>query len=71
MRHRSAEIQGKIIREELARKGDAWPKKRMFFLWIFLLIENGYQDWFDQIWLVAVSPEVQGQRLMKRESLKC
>ena len=34
-----------------------------------LLVENGYQDWFDQIWLVAVSPEVQRQRLMKRNHL--
>ena len=34
-----------------------------------LLIENGYQDWFDQIWLVAVLPEVQRQRLMKRNHL--
>lgn len=34
-----------------------------------LLIENDYQDWFDQIWLVALSPEVQRQRLMKRNHL--
>ena len=33
------------------------------------LIENDYQDWFDQIWLVAVSPQVQCQRLMKRNHL--
>ena len=58
MRQRSAEIQGTIIREELATQRD-----------IPLLIENGYQDWFDQIWLVAVSPEVQCQRLMKRNHL--
>ena len=33
------------------------------------LIENDYQDWFDQIWLVAVLPEIQCQRLMKRNHL--
>ena len=34
-----------------------------------LLFENDYQDWFDHIWLVAVSPQVQRQRLMKRNHL--
>ena len=70
MRHRSAEIQGTIIREELATQRDCLAKKEDVFSWIFsLLIENGYQDWFDQIWLVAVLPEVQSQRLMKRNHL--
>ena len=70
MRHRSAEIQGTIIREELATQRDCLAKKEdVFFMDIPLLIENGYQDWFDQIWLVAVSPEVQCQRLMKRNHL--
>ena len=67
MRQRSAEIQGTIIREELATQRDRLVKEEaVFFMDIPLLIENGYQDWFDQIWLVAVSPEVQCQRLMKR-----
>ena len=70
MRHQSAEIQGKIIREELAVKRDCLVKEEdVFFMDIPLLIENGYQDWFDQIWLVAVSPEIQCQRLMKRNHL--
>ena len=70
MRHQSAEIQGKIIREELAEKRDYLAKKEdVFFMDIPLLIENGYQDWFDQIWLVAVLPEIQCQRLMKRNHL--
>ena len=70
MRHQSAEIQGTIIREELAVQRDYLAKKEdIFFMDIPLLIENGYQDWFDQIWLVAVSPEVQRQRLMKRNRL--
>ncbi|MFR7863279.1 MAG: dephospho-CoA kinase [Streptococcus salivarius] len=66
----SAEIQGTIIREELATQRDRLVKEEaVFFMDIPLLIENGYQDWFDQIWLVAVSPEVQCQRLMKRNHL--
>lgn len=70
MRHQSAEIQGKIIREELAAKRDCLAEEEdVFFMDIPLLIENNYQDWFDQIWLVAVSPEVQRQRLMKRNHL--
>ena len=70
MRHQSDEIQGKIIREELAAQRDGLAKKEdVFFMDIPLLIENDYQDWFDQIWLVAVSPEVQRQRLMKRNHL--
>lgn len=70
MRHQSAEIQGKIIREELAAKRDCLAKEEdVFFMDIPLLIENDYQDWFDQIWLVAMSPEVQRQRLMKRNHL--
>lgn len=69
-RHRSAEIQGTIIREELAAQSDRLAKEEdVFFMDIPLLIENGYQDWFDQIWLVAVSPQVQRQRLMKRNHL--
>ena len=70
MRQRSADIQGTIIREELAAQRDRLAKEEdVFFMDIPLLIENGYQDWFDQIWLVAVSPQVQRQRLMKRNHL--
>lgn len=70
MRQRSAEIQGTIIRQELAAQRDRLAKEEdVFFMDIPLLIENGYQDWFDQIWLVAVSTEVQCQRLMKRNHL--
>ena len=70
MRNQSAEIQGRIIREELAVQRDRLTKEEdIFFIDIPLLIEDGYQDWFDQIWLVAVSPQVQRQRLMKRNHL--
>ena len=70
LRHQSAEIQGRIIRDELAAQRDCLSKEEdIFFMDIPLLIEDGYQDWFDQIWLVAVSPQVQRQRLMKRNHL--
>ena len=70
LRHQSAEIQGRIIRDELAAQRDRLSKEEdIFFMDIPLLIENDYQDWFDQIWLVAVSPQVQRQRLMKRNHL--
>ena len=36
MRYQSAEIQGKIIREELAAKRDCLAKEEDVFLWIFL-----------------------------------
>lgn len=70
MRRLSNEIQGTIIREELAAQRDCLAKEEdVFFMDVPLLIENRYQGWFDQIWLVAVSPEVQCQRLMKRNHL--
>lgn len=69
MRYQSAEIQGKIIREELAAKRDCLAKEEDVFYGYSFTFENDYQDWFDQIWLVAVSPQVQGQRLMKRNHL--
>ena len=70
MRHRSAEIQGTIIREELATQRDCLAKKEdVFFMDIPLLIENGYQDWFAQIWLEAVLHEVKRLRLLKRNHI--
>ena len=70
MRHRSAEIQGTIIREELATQRDCLAKKEdVFFMDIPLLIENGVQASIDEVWVVAVLPEVQRQRLMKRNHL--
>ena len=44
MRYQSAEIQGKIIREELAAKRDCLAKEEdVFFMDIPLLFENDYQ----------------------------
>lgn len=34
-----------------------------------LLMELGYQDWFDAIWLVYVDAQTQLQRLMARNRL--
>ena len=31
-----------------------------------LLIEQNYRDWFDEIWLITVSPETQIKRLKQR-----
>ncbi|MFR6419881.1 MAG: dephospho-CoA kinase [Streptococcus salivarius] len=69
MRHQSAEIQGKLSRRVGSQRDCLAKEEDVFFMDIPLLIENGYQDWFDQIWLVAVLPEVQRQRLMKRNHL--
>ena len=34
-----------------------------------LLIEQGYLDWFDQVWLVYVTEDTQLERLMERNAL--
>ena len=34
-----------------------------------LLIEQGYEEWFESVWLVAVSKETQLKRLMERNHL--
>lgn len=34
-----------------------------------LLFEQDYASWFDETWLVYVSPNVQLERLMKRDNL--
>ena len=34
-----------------------------------LLFEQGYEDWFDKIWLVDVSKGTQLERLMARNNL--
>lgn len=66
----SSRIQDQIIREELKqRRDDLLEKENIFFMDIPLLIELGYQDWFDDIWLVDVTPETQLKRLMARNHL--
>lgn len=63
----SSDLQNQIIREELASRRDELAQTEdVFFMDIPLLIELGYQDWFDAIWLVYVEKERQIQRLMAR-----
>ncbi|MGT2846293.1 dephospho-CoA kinase [Streptococcus massiliensis] len=67
---KSSQLQNEIIREELARLRDQLKEKEeLFFMDIPLLFELGYESWFDQIWLVNVSAEVQVKRLMERNHL--
>lgn len=64
---KSAELQDEIIREELAREKDRLAAEhQLVFLDIPLLFEKGYQDWCDEVWLVAVDEKTQLDRLMSR-----
>lgn len=66
----SKQIQGEIIREELARLRDQLAQtEEIFFMDIPLLFEQDYSAWFDETWLVYVEPDVQMERLMKRDQL--
>ena len=66
----SKQIQGEIIREELARLRDQLAQKEeIFFMDIPLLFEQDYSSWFNETWLVYVEPDVQMERLMKRDQL--
>lgn len=67
---RSAQLQNAIIRQELADQRDKLAQtEALFFMDIPLLIEQDYVDWFDEIWLIAVSQEKQLERLMARNHL--
>ncbi|MBP2621256.1 dephospho-CoA kinase [Streptococcus panodentis] len=66
----SSQLQNAIIREELARQRDQLAQsEEFFFMDIPLLFEQGYEAWFDQVWLVDVSEETQLSRLMARNAL--
>ena len=66
----SNQVQGEMIRKALARERDCLAKtEALFFMDIPLLIEQGYLDWFDQVWLVYVTKDTQLQRLMERNVL--
>ena len=66
----SKQIQGEIIREELATLRDQFDQtEEIFFMDIPLLFEHNYSAWFDETWLVYVEPDVQMERLMKRDQL--
>lgn len=66
-RELSANIQNQIIHEELEKAKDTLVvSEEVFFMDIPLLIELGYQNWFDTIWLVYVPKDIQIARLMTR-----
>ena len=66
----SKQIQGEIIREELATLRDQLVQTEdIFFMDIPLLFEQDYSAWFDETWLVYVDRDVQVERLMKRDHL--
>ncbi len=66
----SKQIQGEIIREELATLRDQLAQtEEIFFMDIPLLFEQNYASWFDETWLVYVDRDVQVKRLMKRDQL--
>ena len=66
----SKQIQGEIIREELATLRDQLAQtEEIFFMDIPLLFEQDYSSWFDETWLVYVDRDVQLKRLMKRDQL--
>ena len=66
----SKQIQGEIIREELATLRDQLAQtEEIFFMDIPLLFEQDYASWFDETWLVYVDRDVQVERLMKRDQL--
>ena len=66
----SNQVQGEMIRKALERERDRLAaSEEIFFMDIPLLIEQDYQDWFDQVWLVYVTEDTQLQRLMKRNAL--
>ena len=66
----SNRVQGQLIREALAEVRDRQAAQSdLFFMDIPLLIEQHYEEWFESVWLVAVSKETQLKRLMERNHL--
>ena len=66
----SKETQGEVIREELATLRDQLAQTEdIFFMDIPLLFEQGYESWFDEIWLVYVDKKTQIERLMNRDHM--
>lgn len=63
----SAHVQNTIIREELAKlREQLLETEAFFFMEIPLLFELSYEDWCEEVWLVAVDETTQIQRLMAR-----
>lgn len=67
---KSSQQQNAIIREALATKKEQLAQTEdIFFMDLPLLVELGYQDWFDAIWLLYVDDKTQLKRLMERNQL--
>ena len=66
----SKETQGQVILEELAAlKNQLAQTESIFFMDIPLLFEQGYESWFDEVWLIYLDRETQIERLMNRDKL--
>ena len=66
----SKRTQGEIIREELATlRNQLAQTEDVFFMDIPLLFEQGYDAWFDEIWLVYLDKKTQIERLMNRDHM--
>ena len=66
----SKETQGQVILEELAAlKNQLVKTEAIFFMDIPLLFEQGYESWFDEVWLIYLDRETQIDRLMNRDKL--
>ena len=66
----SKETQGQVILEELAAlKNQLSQTEAIFFMDIPLLFEQGYESWFDEVWLIYLDRETQIERLMNRDKL--
>ena len=66
----SKKTQGEIIREELATLRNQFAQTEdVFFMDIPLLFEQGYDAWFDEIWLVYLDKKTQIERLMNRDHM--
>ena len=66
----SKETQGQVILEELAAlKNQLVKTEAIFFMDIPLLFEQGYESWFDEVWLIYLDRETQIERLMNRDKL--
>ncbi len=68
-RKKSADLQDRIIRQELIKEWDRLAQQEdLFFMDLPLLFELDYGDWFDEVWLVVLDEDQQIGRLMARNS---
>ena len=68
-RKKSADLQDRIIRQELIKERDRLAQQEdLFFMDLPLLFELDYGDWFNEVWLVVLDEDQQIGRLMARNS---